>query len=103
MFDPVEDTLVLVSGGVSTLPLDKYFCLTSSVVKGAPVLRMAVDEAVDDSVEVFESELAERVDFLCPASEALLVGAAVLLAAVFRCVCCNDVTDSSDSSGLEMA
>lgn len=43
---------------------DKIFCLTSSVVKGAPVLRMADDDAVEDSVDELESELADLVDFL---------------------------------------
>lgn len=71
-------------------------------MNGAPVLRTALDEAVD-SVEVFESELGERVDFLCPASDCRRTVGAGLFVGVLRWVCCNEETDSSDSSGLELA
>lgn len=104
LFELTEETLLRV--GVVGSVLDRIFCLTSSVVKGAPVLRIALDEPVD-SVEALESELADLVDFLFPVSEDLRVAAAavaVLLAAVFRCVCCREVTDSSSvSSALETA
>lgn len=92
------------TAGVVLSVRDRIFCLTSSVVKGAPVLRIAVDEAVEDSVDELESELAERADFLWLASEGLLVAAAaVLLAAVFLCVCWRELTDSSVSSVLDTA
>lgn len=83
----VLTAVCLLRGGsvVSALLLDKNFCLTSSVVNGAPVFLTAFEEAVEDS-EVLESELAERADFLWPASEVLRVAwaAAVLVAAVLR-------------------
>lgn len=98
----IEDFLVRTSGVLSILPRDKYFCLTSSVVNGAPVVRIAFDEPTDVSVEPLESELADLADFLWPASDArLVVGVAVF--EVLRCVCCNEPTDSSDSSALDTA
>lgn len=68
------------------------------------MLRTAPDDPAEDSVDVDDSELAERVVFLCVASDGLLVVAgAVLVAVVFLCVCCGEVTDSSDSSALDAA
>lgn len=62
--------LALLSAELGVFPLDsrpardKYCCLNSSVVKAAPVLRIPLDEVVEDSVDALESELADRVDFL---------------------------------------
>lgn len=67
------------------------------------MLRRALEDPAEDSVEVVDSELAERVVFLWLASDGRRVVAAVLLAAVFRWVCCKEVTDSSDSSALDAA
>lgn len=83
---------------------DKIFCLTSSVVNGAPVVRTAVDEAAEDSEEVLESELGDLVDFFVPASDIFLVAPVVDFGIEgFLCLC-SEVTDSSsDSSALETA
>lgn len=62
---PAEDTRDrAVSGVPSMLPLARIFCFTSSVVYAAPVLRIALEDPADDSVDVVDSELAERVVFL---------------------------------------
>lgn len=80
-----DEVLLRVSAGTSLLA--RYFCFTSSVVKGAPVLRTAPEE--DDSAEELESLLAERAVFLCDASEDLRVaGGAGFVCACFLCCCC---------------
>lgn len=81
------------------LPLERYFCLTSSVVYAAPVLRTALEEAVEDSVEVVDSELADLAPFLAATSAGLL-GALAGFAAAAAFLCGGD---SSDSSALDAA
>lgn len=99
---PAEETLErAVSGVPSMLPRARIFCFTSSVVYAAPVVRIALEDPADDSVDVLDSELAERAVFLWVASEGLRVVAGVLLAGVF--FVCRAVTDSSDSSALDKA
>lgn len=46
----------------TSLLLDRNFCFTSSVVKGAPVLRTADDDEL--SADELESLLADLTDFL---------------------------------------
>lgn len=91
--------------GAALSERDRIFCFTSSVVKGAPVVRMADEEAVEDSLEEPESELADLAVFLYPASEDLLAadGAVFAAAGVFLWVCWGEATDSSVSSVLETA
>lgn len=62
------------------------------------MLRTALEDPADDSVDVLDSELALRVVFLWLASDGRRVVVAVLVVAFFLWVCCKAVTDSSDSS-----
>lgn len=59
--EAIDEVRLLKLSGWSELRM--YLCLTSSVVNAAPVWRGVFEEAFD-SVEVVESELVERVDFL---------------------------------------
>jgi hypothetical protein len=86
------------------------FCLGSSGVKAVPELLTADDDAAEDSEEVLESELAERVAFLWAATseepEDLLERLPEpVLPAVLRCVCCKELTEEppSDSASLDAA
>nr|CAI5844521.1 unnamed protein product [Callosobruchus analis] len=47
------------AGTAGALFFDRIFCFTSSVVKGAPVLRMTLEEALDDSMDVVDSKLGD--------------------------------------------
>lgn len=86
------------------------FCFDSSVVKVVPGLLTADDDAAEDSDDVLESELAERVAFLWPATseeaeDLLETLPEPVLLAVLRCVCCNELTEDppSDSASLDAA
>lgn len=83
VLEPADARAGSAGAASAPLPRAKYFCLTSSVVYAAPVPRMALD--VDDSVDVLESELAERTAFLSTGAsgpEGRLTGIGVLV--VFR-------------------
>jgi hypothetical protein len=74
------------------------------------VLLIADDEAAEDSDEVLESELAERVAFLWVATseepeDLLETLPEPVLLAVLRCACCKELTEepSSDSASLDAA
>jgi hypothetical protein len=84
------------------------FCFGSSDANGVPEFLTAEDDAAEDSDEVLESELADRVAFLWAATseepEDLLDTFPVpVFTAVLRCACCNELTDepSSDSASLD--
>lgn len=86
------------------------FCFGSSGVKAVPELLTAEDEAAEDSDEVLESELAERVAFLWAATseepeDLLETLPEPVLPAVLRCVCCKELTEEppSDSASLDAA
>jgi hypothetical protein len=84
------------------------FCFGSSGANADPGVLTAEDEAAEDSDDVLESELAERVAFLwTPTSEdaedRLEMLPEPFFPGVLRCACCNEVTEepSSDSASLD--
>lgn len=103
----LEVFCAVVAAGVLLVELserERIFCLTSSVVKGAPVLRTAVEDAAEDSVDVLDSELGDLTDFFDPASDIFLVAPVVTFGTeAFRCLCKELTDSSSDSSALDTA
>ena len=112
MSEPVDDKRVLgvdapEPAGLSAGEL-LNFCFCSSGVNVVPEFLTTEDDAAEDSDEVLESELADRAAFLwAPTSEEAEDRLETLpepgFPAVFRCVCCSELTEepSSDSASLD--
>jgi len=110
--EPVDDKRVLgvdapEPAGLSAGEL-LNFCFCSSGVNVVPEFLTTEDDAAEDSDDVLESELADRVAFLwTPTSEEaedrLETFPEPGFPAVFRCVCCSELTEepSSDSASLD--
>ena len=110
--EPVDDKRVLgvdapEPAGLSTGEL-LNFCFCSSGVNAVPEFLTTEDDAAEDSEDVLESELADRVAFLWAATseepeDRLETLPEPGFPAVLRCVCCSELTEepSSDSASLD--